>query len=490
MPWMPRTICRPPIATFIAILLLIGSGNRLPAQAVSTAVSLNAQVDQAISLGSRRELLLDSQLVQSLSNAELKLHVPEARDVALVCDAPWEGNTSAYFILFEDEGIFRAYYRGSHVIDGTQTATHPEFTCYAESTDGITFIKPDLGLYEFEGSKHNNIVLADTEATHNFAPFRDSNPAAISNARYKALARTVVKENGRNKSVLQAWQSPDAIHWSLMQEEPVISNGAFDSQNLAFFDSQIGAYRAYWRYFSDGDRVRAIRTATSKDFLNWEHEHDLAYEDSPSEHLYTNAIQPLSGAAHLLIGFPTRFQPKTEQVEPVFMSSRDGVTFRRWPAALIPITAPEDRDGNRSNYMAAGMFTLPSEPALVSVYAKEAYYKGPASRIRRFVFRRDGFVSVHAEQPGSLITKPLTFTGDHLRLNVRSQGISRAELQDAKGTPLPGFTLNDCQPIQGDSIDLVVGWAGGSLKSLNGKAVRVRFELDRADLFALQFQDE
>jgi hypothetical protein len=490
MLWIPRSICCTTIVRIIAGLLLIAFGSRLPAQAVSTAVSLTAQVDQVISLGSRRELLLDSYLVESLSNAHLKLHVPEARDVALVCDSPWEGNTSAYFIFFEDEGIFRCYYRGSHVLDGTQTATHPEFTCYAESTDGITFTKPDLGLFEYDGSKHNNIILTGTHATHNFAPFRDSNPAATPNSRYKALASSVVKVNGKNKSVLQAWQSPDAIHWSLMQDEPVISNGAFDSQNLAFFDPQIGVYRAYWRYFSDGDRVRAIRTATSKDFLNWENEHDLAYEDSPSEHLYTNAIQPLPGAAHLMIGFPTRFQPKTEQVEPVFMSSRDGVTFRRWPQALIPITAPKDRDGNRSNYMAAGMLTLPSEPGLVSVYAKEAYYKGPGSRIRRFVFRQDGFVSVHTEQSGSLITKPITFTGDHLHLNIRSQGISRAELQDAKGTAIPGFTLNDCQPIEGDAVDHTVRWSGGSLKPLNGQPARLRVELDRADLFALQFRDK
>ena len=41
----------------------------------------------------------------------------------------------------------------------------------------------------------------------------------------------------------------------------------------------------------------------------------------------------------LLIGFPARFEPKSQQVEPVMMTSRDGRHFRRWPEALIPITA-------------------------------------------------------------------------------------------------------------------------------------------------------
>lgn len=34
---------------------------------------------------------------------------------------------------------------------------------------------------------------------------------------------------------------------------------------------------------------------------------DLKYEDSPSEHLYTNQIKPYHRAPHILIGFPTRY---------------------------------------------------------------------------------------------------------------------------------------------------------------------------------------
>ena len=104
-------------------------------------------------------------------------------------------------------------------------------------------------------------------------------------------------------------------------------------------------------------------------------------------------IQPYFRAPHLLLGFPTRFQPKNEQVEPVLMTSRDGRHFRRWPEPLIPITAPEDRDGNRSNYMTWGLLELPGREGELSVYGTEAYYAGPGSRVRRFTFRTDGFVS-------------------------------------------------------------------------------------------------
>jgi hypothetical protein len=42
------------------------------------------------------------------------------------------------------------------------------------------------------------------------------------------------------------------LRWSPMADAPVITDGAFDSQNLAFWDAQAGLYRAYWRYFTGG----------------------------------------------------------------------------------------------------------------------------------------------------------------------------------------------------------------------------------------------
>ena len=126
-------------------------------------------------IGSRRELFVDDYLVERLQGVEQKMHRPVPREVAIVCDAPWEGNTSAYYTLFADGDRFRMYYRGEHFDVSTQKAAHPEVTCYAESRDGIVWEKPKLGLFEFAGSKDNNIVHAGW-GCHNFTPFKDANP--------------------------------------------------------------------------------------------------------------------------------------------------------------------------------------------------------------------------------------------------------------------------------------------------------------------------
>jgi len=446
-------------------------------------------------LGSKRELLVDDYLIASMEQVTLKLHKPKAQEVALVCDAPWEGNTSGYFTLFQDGDLFRAYYRGSHYDEATQKGGHEMVTCYAESRDGIIWVKPKLGLFEFNGSKDNNIILTG-EGTTNFAPFKDTNPNCPPESRYKALASTGDNTTRKKRPSLQAYHSADGLRWSHIRGEPVITAGSFDSQNTAFYDVMRGEYRAYWRYFTGGHTdergwkpsgVRAIRTATSKDFMHWENQADLQYGDARTEQLYTNAVRPYERALHLLIGFPTRYQPKHEQVEPILMTSRDGVHFKRWPDVLIPISAPKNRDGNRSNYMTLGVLQLPGKESELSVYATEAYYKGPGSRVRRFTFRLDGFVSASATAAGTLTSKILTFAGTKLSLNIVSKGRTRVELQDAAGKPLPGFTLEDCAPITGDFTDHTVKWKGGSLAAYDGKPLQLRVLMEKADLFSFQF---
>src|SRR5438067_754522 len=65
---------------------------------------------------------------------------PVPADVSLTFDEPWEGSTSNYVTVFQDGPLYRMYYRGSEW-------DRESVTCYAESTDGIHWKKPNLGLF-------------------------------------------------------------------------------------------------------------------------------------------------------------------------------------------------------------------------------------------------------------------------------------------------------------------------------------------------------
>ncbi|NOY76275.1 MAG: glycoside hydrolase family 43 protein [Calditrichaeota bacterium] len=485
-----------------------------------------------MTIGSRLELFVDDFLIDHLSGrAELCLHHPTPREIVLVHDAPWEGTGSGYHSIFKDGDIYRMYYKAWQIFATDKRNTHPLFCCYAESDDGIHWRKPKLGLYEFQGSKANNIVMTShkignvTVNAGHPAVFKDTNPNASPDARYKAFFRASTTSGPG----LLPFKSPDGIHWTPMCDTLVITDGAFDSQNLAFWDSVHGEYRAYWRYFSKEspdaryEGVRAIRTATSKDFLHWSKPINLRYVDSPQEHLYTNQIKPYYRAPYLLIGFPTRYinrgwsasmraLPELKQrewraekserygtalTEALFMVSRDGVLFKRWNEAFLRPGIERPGTWNYGQQYIAWQLVetksaMEGAPNELSLYATESYWTDPGSALRRYTLRIDGFVSVHAPMSGGeLLTRPLIFTGSKLVLNFSSSaaGDIRVEIQDESGNPLPGFALADCPPIFGDAIARPVTWENGrDLSSLQGRPVRLRFILRDADLYSLRFQ--
>jgi hypothetical protein len=463
------------------------------------SVATKTVADGPIEIGDRRELFVDDFLIDRLSGGvEQKLQIPEPQEVVFKADAPWEGNTSAYFRIFADDDGFKLYYRGSGYDLQTEKDLHPEYTCLATSKDGIHWTRPELNLFEFEGSKANNIVWFGTSATHNFAPFKDGNPAAPPEARYKAIG-------GHGKP--RAYESADGVHWKLVADRALVSKGTFDSQNTAFWDPARGVYRMYWRI--NPESVRGIRTCVSTDFKKFTDEFDLVYPGKPNQsalpyldrtQLYTNAVQTYPRAPHLFVGFPTQFVPKTKttpakfyQTQPLFMSSRDGVTFRRWDEPVIPTTAPENRDGNRGNYMAWGLVQLPGDERRVSVYASEGNRKHGPTRLRRFTYRTDGFVGITAgDNAGDLLTKSLVAEGNTLTVNYQAApgGKLRAELQDAEGRPLEGFTLADCEPLAGDDIDATIRWKGADAirPETLAKPFRIRFVLENATLYSMKFE--
>ena len=209
-----------------------------------------AEHNEPIQIGSRLEMFVDDWLIDRLSGALRRLHHPVPQEVAMVCDRPWEGNNCGFFTCLRDNGVYRVYFRAqSFRMDeqGTVVERSPAYTCYAESSDGITWTRPSLGLFEAAGTRDNNVVLTPEVAgyaTIDFSPFVDNRPGVPPEERYKGVGGLGFDWQGGG---LFAFVSPDGINWRKLRDKPVITKGCFDAHNVAFWDAERGEYRAYSR---------------------------------------------------------------------------------------------------------------------------------------------------------------------------------------------------------------------------------------------------
>jgi len=499
------------------------------ALAVGAWVSFARAESAPLVLGNRRELFVDDFLIAQSQNAVFLLHNPVRRELVLKFDAPWEGSGSDFERIIRVGDRIRMYYMATKltVANGTRLSHQPTYACLAESQDGIHWTRPNLGLFEFQGSKQSNIVWSAPKLD-NFTPFLDTNPKCLAGERYKATSR--------GEKALYGFKSADGIHWSRISEQPIITFGWFDTQNNAFWDPVRQQYWCYVRGFHDrngadttdtADGIRDIRVSTSADFHTWTQPKFLRFIDSPDEALYTNQVEPYYRAPQIFVGFPTRyvernFTPAAMAALPdpghrqrrmkfsrrfglavtdgQFMTSRDGYAFHRWNETFLP-PGPQ-RDNNwiyGDGYKCLGLLETPSEDFggenELSFYADEGEWKEgrDGDSLRRYTIRIDGFVSLHANQArGEVVTKPIVFSGRTLSLNfaTTAAGSIWVQLEDAAGRPLPGFTRNEADEIFGDKLDRTVTWQNRSdVSSLAGQPIRIRLALREADLYSLKFQD-
>ncbi len=468
--------------------------------------SLLLSATPVLNIGSHLELMVDYYLIETLKNTDLRLQTPQPGENVFQFNKPWEGRFCGYTTVFKAKGKYHMYYRG--LPHAGQDCSASETTCYAESKDGIHWSRPSLGIYEVAGTRDNNVVLANMPPfSHNFAPFYDVRPGVSPEERYKALA-------GTGKSGLHAFVSPDGLHWKKVGDKPVITEGAFDSHNVAFWSEKEGCYLCYFRVFDriNGKGVRSVARTTSPDFIHWTPPVEMEYGDTPRENLYTNETHPYFREPGIYISIAARFMPGRRVVSPemmkalggnvkysgdcsdaILMTSRGGNHYDRtfMEGFLRPGIGYENWT-SRTNYPAYGLVAIDDHE--MAFYVNRNYGQDSAY-LQRMILRTDGFAALHAPYAGGeMITKPFIFTGNQLVLNYSTSaaGSIWVEILGQDGKPVEGYTLADSDEIIGDEIARVVTWRGhhSDVSSLAGKPVRLHFKMKDADIFSLKFEQK
>ena len=408
---------------------------------------------------------------------------------------------------------------------------------YATSADGQRWELPELGLYEWEGSKDNNIAC-DPQGPGMYHIVRDEHDADP-DRRYKALFSSGDR---------QAGVSPDGFRWTMLegvsipsQDESQFCWDPYTEQYLALVKRPTEWGRSVWlstsrdfTAFSDpvpifhSDEIdRENRRRRARAIID-----DPAYITPPIlddrdyiAEIYNMAVLPYQG---LYIGFPTVFTPfgaipppatnytRINQVEVAV--SRDLHAWER-VADRAPLLAVEPFDGR--NYGTSQL--LMSGPPVVRddgeiwIYYNALRMPGSVEMYRRFdrckeLFRLrvdpghfddpgalslaklppDRFVSIDGDEIGTIVTKPFRWRGEDLYLNADARwGEIYAEIQDAEtGRPHPGFWVpgEEPPPFTGDSLRAKYAWKHPH-DLVFDKPVRLKFYLHQARLFSYWLED-
>lgn len=460
----------------------------------------------------QRELFIDNYLIEKLDNIDARLGTPVSGGVALKFDKPWEGKFSAYVSVINDGFRYRMYYRG---LVGHENKGDRQVTCYAESIDGIHWIKPNLRLFEVDGTFDNNVILLDNPqmSTHNFTVMYDDREKIPDQEKFKAVGGH--SNQGNPLSGLFRYVSADGIHWNRFEKDTtsLFHDFALDSQNVLTWIPSENYYAVYMRGWTGGTPgelypkggVRSIVRSISKDFINWTQPELMKFGDTEPEHLYTNATHPYFRAPHILISMPFRFSPsvkvlsdeemKENGTDPtqwkgvadgVFMSSRGGNVYdRKFLESFVRPGLEQKNWSARSNIPALGVISTGANE--MSFFVTRAYGTKDVY-LERMKLRKDGFASLHAGYAeGSAVTKPIILKGSELLLNYSTSSIGyvKVVLLDEAGKELLGFSEADAEKIVGDKIDEEVTWnSGKTINDLGNKKVRIKFIAKDANIYS------
>lgn len=458
-------------------------------------------------------------------------------DPVLLPDRPWDkAGAFLYGTVLHAGGRLRMWYQARRSIGGGNSHA----IAYAESSDGLRWEKPSLGVVDFEGSRENNLTTAALHLASVIAPDASVDGAYWAAGHVSASAATAAGA-GYATSGMYALTSGDGYTWQRDAEAPLWGTGRDDSSpygggsdvNVIVPDPYRGGYLASSKLHVPvhGMHRRAFAIRTSTDLRTWSAPRPVLAPDE----LDDERARAL-GASHadfygmtfhpypdFILGFlwlfymtpadeksawPANRRPlfgwsrhgRIAEIQPVL--SYDGDYWIR-PPGRPALIAVGDRTWDGGNVATA---TLPVEmgdevfhyygggPVYHGAFVERTSYRsetGVFDSVGLARMKRDRYASYSATTGGSIVAfhGKVTRTSTQipsLRINARAPyGAVLAQVLDASGSEVPGLGIDDCIPFTGDSVDAEVRWRDATLAAISdGEEIAIRFVLNEADLYA------
>ena len=399
---------------------------------------------------SGRYLLLDDRVVASSSNLELRVGAVQkhAANPLFIEDKPWErrfDNLYGNVIFDENEQLYKCWYSPFIISNRCYPKMPLEERrrtpyrglknmemgiCYAVSSDGLNWEKPDLNLVEYDGDTVNNLVWRGPHGAGIFFDKDEPDPQR----RYKCIFQG-----------LHTSHSPDGLNWS----EPVKleSDSAGDTHNNAIWVPELNRYVAFTRKWVKTKReiigvesktnhgwTRQVARLESPDFRTWSNT-EVVIEGSCWE-LQPYAISVFEHAG-LYLGLIAIHDQISDRVWTELAWSPDTHTWQRISEgeALINCSDTELAYDYGCVYPCVAPIFMKDEIRLFYGGSDWLHFDWRTGCLALATLRPDGFAGyqqLDKNKPGSLTTKPIPYSGETLRISadIKAGGSVRVKVLD------------------------------------------------------------
>jgi hypothetical protein len=484
----------------------------------------------------------DAQVKRPSSPYGIEIVAQRAKRVGPILkrEKPWEADEVLLRTIIKEGDKYRAWGKSK-----------PGGNCYFESSDGMSWERPNLGLKEFKGSRENNLLTSSPSG----CVFID--PTAPPEERYKSVGgpkisfeqfKSIVEnrpDDWITRSVRGSWRnpikirgivggvSPDGIHWK-ERPEPFTAEYS-DGMETGYYDHQLKKYVLYVRTYFVGNRSprwsgdpqartwagelygsgrRAIGRMESDNFNNFSVSEPVIVpqpgEVRPSEHFYTSIYTTIPGAPEHHLMFPAIWDTRDDVSSIGLWSSHDGKVWNRVPGPPLLETAPFGEWDGGNLFTFPNLIELPNGDFALPYRGDNLPHKYPRGYRERYsgyaVWPKGRIVAVEAKETAEFSVVGIIPPGRTLRINALTQraGGIRVEIFRKKAAMIPGYifeemhtideiipgrTFENCDIIQGDQLWKTVTWKGeADLGFEEGEGIVISFKMDRAKIFGIDFE--
>jgi hypothetical protein len=444
---------------------------------------------------------------------------PAKREIPIIyTDKPWDKWGIRLSTLILDNGKFRLW--GSCHSDNISGRF-----CYFESTDGIHWEKPDLGLVEFADNSQNNLLNTNV----GLSVFID--PTAPPRERYKTVWHSRISSQEFQKysdfrpwsymaieldsplvHVVKAAVSADGFQWTELEDPIAFEHG--DTQNICYYDSLLEKYVLYIRNHMVGSRAeghpyprekfhqriarRAIGRSESADFKQFPLSQVIVETDldmHPSDQYYTNCRTHIPDAPDHHLMFPAIYNVTDDETRILLYSSYDGKNWHKVPGPPVLETQEFGKPDGGCVFAHPNLVERKNGDWILPYDGYNVPHKYPRGEYRfepgMLVWPKGRLVGIEAPEVGEFATVAIIPPGRLLKINALTKrtGYIKVEIVNMRGKPIKEHTFEDAKPIVGNHYWTKVGWMNsGDLGSPAYQPIMLRFRMKMAKIYGLAFE--